>query len=586
MKRWFSVLCLVVIMSMLATACAAPTPQVIKETVQVEKVVEKPVEKIVEKQVVQTQVVEKQVEKQVVVTATPKPLPKDAKLSLSIFRGMDSWDPKNAYSPLIEKAVGFPIFWNGVPGADYVEKRNVIMASGNYPNAIQLGVCEPAFQQYYDDGLLLPLDDYLKKHPVVWNMYPQEVWDALRQKDGKIYTIPRLGGVYYPQVLNYRRDWLDALGMKEPKTLDEFRAYLQAVKDKDPGKIGKDKLIPFVPNRLSGGQGLALTWVEPIMAAFGTPYNTWIPSPQDPNKIVYAPTLPEFKDALVYLRGLMKDGLMDQTYLVSKDRGLFKYYAGTVGATTDWPQFVNLRREAIQNAIKDAKPVLNYVPGLVGPKGVKGGPVLTPDPRGDCNPSFALTMSASPAQAEAFFKLLEWEWTDGHQLLTLGVEGKSFDVVNGVAKRRGRDAILKDSPEYDLYMLDRLLLVPLPKDMVFRSDNPAYADIPENEMKYVTPVLNDTIQNWVNLNYAVNTNDKVITDNIADIQSKTEEFASKVILNPNLDVNAEYDAYLKALKQTKFDEVAAKINELNKVKDVQASWKALQANYKAAMEAK
>ena len=159
-------------------------------------------------------------------------------------------------------------------------------------------------------------------------------------------------------------------------------------------------------------------------------------------------------------------------------------------------------------------------------------------------------------------------------------------MVDGVAKRRGRDAILKASPEYDLYMLDRLLLIPHPKDMMFRSDNPTYADIPENEMKYVTPVLNDTIQNWVDLNYAVNTNDKVIADNIADIQSKTEEFASKVILNPNLDVNVEYDAYLKALKQVKFDEVAAKINELNKVKDVQASWKALQASYKAAMEAK
>ena len=314
MKRWFSVLCLVTILSMLVTACAAPTPQIIKETVQVEKVVEKPVEKVVEKQVVQTQVVEKQVEKQVVVTATPKPAAKDAKTSLNIFRVGDSWDPKNAYLPLIEKATGLTLFWQEIPSTDYLEKRNVVMASGNYPDVINLGVSEVAFQQYYNDGLLLPLDDYLKKHPIVWNAFPPEIWEALRQKDGKIYTIPRMSGIF-PQTVNYRRDWADALKLEQPKTLDEFRAFLQAVKDKDPGAIGKDKLIPLVPNRLSGGGGLALTWVEPIMAAFGTPYNAWIPSPQDPNKIVYAPTLPEFKDALVYVRNLMKDGLLDQTHL-------------------------------------------------------------------------------------------------------------------------------------------------------------------------------------------------------------------------------------------------------------------------------
>jgi ABC-type glycerol-3-phosphate transport system substrate-binding protein len=584
MKRWFSVLCLVTILSMLVTACAAPTPQIIKETVQVEKVVEKPVEKVVEKQVVQTQVVEKQVEKQVVVTATPKPAAKDAKTSLNIFRVGDSWDPKNAYLPLIEKATGLTLFWQEIPSTDYLEKRNVVMASGNYPDVINLGVSEVAFQQYYSDGLLLPLDDYLKKHPIVWNAFPPEIWEALRQKDGKIYTIPRMSGIF-PQTVNYRRDWADALKIEQPKTLDEFRAFLQAVKDKDPGAIGKDKLIPLVPNRLSGGGGLALTWVEPIMAAFGAPYNAWIPSPQDPNKIVYAPTLPEFKDALVYVRNLLKDGLLDQTYLVSKERGLFKYYAGTVGATTDWPQFINLRREAIQNAYKDAKPVLNYIPGLTGPKGVKGGPVITPNLRGD-NQSMSLTISATPAEVEAFFKMLEWQSTDGYPLMTMGVEGKSYDVVNGVPKRRGRDAILKNDPQYDLYMLDRLWLVEPPKWFAFRPDTPSFADIPENEMKYVQGVLKDTVQNWAILNYGMNTNDKVILDNITDIQAKTEEFASKVILNPNLDVNAEYDAYLKAVKQSKLDEVTAKVNELNKVKDVQAAWKAMQTSFMSSMEAK
>jgi peptide/nickel transport system substrate-binding protein len=66
-KKWSTVLGVIVILSMLLSACATPTPQVIEKIVEkpvekiVEKVVEKPVEKVVEK------------EKQVVVTATPVP---------------------------------------------------------------------------------------------------------------------------------------------------------------------------------------------------------------------------------------------------------------------------------------------------------------------------------------------------------------------------------------------------------------------------------------------------------------------------------------------------------------------------------
>ena len=74
MRKFYTVpVLLVLLASMILSACAAPTPQV------VEKVVEKPVvqTQVVEKQVVQTQVVKEVqtqvVEKQVVVTATPEP---------------------------------------------------------------------------------------------------------------------------------------------------------------------------------------------------------------------------------------------------------------------------------------------------------------------------------------------------------------------------------------------------------------------------------------------------------------------------------------------------------------------------------
>ena len=68
-KKWSVLLGVLIIASMILTACQAPTPQVVEKIVVQTQVVEK------EKQVVQTQVVEKTVEKVVVATAAPTAKP-------------------------------------------------------------------------------------------------------------------------------------------------------------------------------------------------------------------------------------------------------------------------------------------------------------------------------------------------------------------------------------------------------------------------------------------------------------------------------------------------------------------------------
>ena len=92
-------LSILVVASMILTACPAPTPQVVEKVVQQTVVVEKPVEKLVEKLVQQTVVVEKpvQVTQQVVVTATPAPpkartLPLD-KVRISVSSKLTNLDP-------------------------------------------------------------------------------------------------------------------------------------------------------------------------------------------------------------------------------------------------------------------------------------------------------------------------------------------------------------------------------------------------------------------------------------------------------------------------------------------------------------
>ena len=86
MKRLLVLVSLITILALLASACAAPAPQVVEKVVKETVVVEK--EKIVEK--VSTQVVEKIVERKVEITPVTTPLPTELGGTLVVGRGGDS----------------------------------------------------------------------------------------------------------------------------------------------------------------------------------------------------------------------------------------------------------------------------------------------------------------------------------------------------------------------------------------------------------------------------------------------------------------------------------------------------------------
>ncbi|MDF2713224.1 MAG: extracellular solute-binding protein family 1 [Paenibacillus sp.] len=470
-------------------------------------------------------------------------------VTFSILQRGDSWDPDNAYVPIIEQATNTKLNYQMIPNNDYENKRNVVMASGDYPNVIRLRSTEAMYKKYVDDGLLVPLDAYLDKYPEVKNAFPKEMWEANRYKDNKIYHIPRITGVY-PVTIAYRKDWAEKLGIPEPKTTAEFKAMLKAFKDKNPGNV-KD-LLPFTPNNNS------VDWVSPFLSAFGADYMAWQPAKDNPKKLVFSSALPEFKDGLLYLRDLRKEGLLDMEWMVGKNRGLFKFYGSQAGTTTDWPQFIDLRTEAIRKVDPNGK--VGYITSLTGPTGVKSGTVITPNEQ---DFGTAITKGTTPEQIDAFFRVLKWMYTDGADTMMYGVEGKTYNVVNGAKVRFGRDAVLKDNPKYDLYMLDRVPLAQQPSIFEFNPEN--FAQIPADDFKYVSDILKLANAN-AHKNYMVYKDDPVINDNYNKIKTLVEEVASKIILDPGLDADKVFGDYLAKLKQNKLDEITEAVNKLNPVK--------------------
>jgi len=62
---------------------------------------------------------------------------------------------------------------------------------------------------------------------------------------GKIFSIPSARVALAQRNIFIRKDWLDKLGMKVPTNINEFYNALVAFRDKDPGNVGRNRVVPY-----------------------------------------------------------------------------------------------------------------------------------------------------------------------------------------------------------------------------------------------------------------------------------------------------------------------------------------------------
>ena len=115
------------------------------------------------------------------------------------------------------------------PLSDALQKRNLMLASGDYPDLILTDwptvFTKSDIMQYgVKEGVLLPITDYIDKYGN--NMkrifeYNPSYRDKCVAPDGEIYGFARFSECYhcsaYPKIY-LRQDWMDKLGLKMPET--------------------------------------------------------------------------------------------------------------------------------------------------------------------------------------------------------------------------------------------------------------------------------------------------------------------------------------------------------------------------------
>ena len=128
--------------------------------------------------------------------------------------------------------------------------------------------------------------------------------------NGKQMALPGTANVNQRPLLWVRKDWLDALNLQPPKTLDEIINVAQQFMQKDPGGNGPGNTIGINCYREWAFQGYANQYgMEPICYSYGAYPAAWVFN--DSGEAVYGSVQPEMKEALRKIRSMFETGILD-----------------------------------------------------------------------------------------------------------------------------------------------------------------------------------------------------------------------------------------------------------------------------------
>ena len=269
----------------------------------------------------------------------------------------------------------------------------------------------------YIDSYLPDLKRLLGSDPA----YPGK--DFIRRnadpQTGAIYSIPSYRVAIAQRNIFIRKDWLDKLGLPVPTNFNQFYQALRAFKDRDPGGVGANRVVPFGQNSdvRWGLANLIHHFINPRMSD----RDRWVYNIAD--RYIY---MDGYKRGVQEMNKWYNEGLIfrDFPLMVTADDFYNQIKSGVVGAfcqnwdmpyRTDYRLLEDLRRNV---------PGADYVPIDV----VQNKDMMDKVGLQIFIPSF------SPNK-DAALKYLNWlAKPENYRFLQIGHEGINHEMVNGVPR--------------------------------------------------------------------------------------------------------------------------------------------------------
>ncbi|MDF2962970.1 MAG: extracellular solute-binding protein [Paenibacillus sp.] len=440
----------------------------------------------------------------------------------------------------VEAKTNVQIKWNMNDGNSWKEKKNLMFASGDLPDAFYghyiLETDEVV--KYGYQKIFIPLEGLIEKHAPnfqkILNDNPAYKKE-LTAPDGHIYSLPTVDDAYpkSKDALFINKKWLDQLKLPLPTTPDEFYKALKAFKDNDMNGNGKKDEVPF------SFRVHAITGIYSMYGSFG------LLDKQDHiimknDQVVYTAIQPEYKEATKYFNKLFAEGLVDQEALTHDEKvygSKLRSKDKNVGAFVAWTA----------NTYMDMEQAADYVP-LLPLKGPDGKQVWNAYPAGVLSKgAFAITSSNKNPE-------ITMRWID------YMYEPKvSLQAVNGTI-----GTVMKDNGDGTLGYMDppagmnanefRHSTSPGSTSVFAKTkDAPQVTGRPNDkgEMeKMYSPFLDKNI--FPNLYFSAEESD-ARARYLTDIDAYVKKMQAKWLMQGGID--SEWDDYVKKLKEMNLDKL-------------------------------
>lgn len=248
--------------------------------------------------------------------------PLKEKKSLKMLTNSAPLAPKDPNEKLIfqrlEKETNVHIDWINYTYEQFADKKNLLLASGDFPDALFVAAMSDAdLLKYSKQGVIISVEDLIDKYmpnlKKIYEEYPQYK-ASVTAPDGHMYSFPwieELGaGKESIHEVNdmawINKKWLDKLALPIPKTTDELEKTLIAFKNNDLNGNGQKDEIPMSFVGVSGNEG-----PQYLYGAFGMGDNNDHTLVTNDGKVVYTRTDKGYKEAIKYMNKLQTQGLID-----------------------------------------------------------------------------------------------------------------------------------------------------------------------------------------------------------------------------------------------------------------------------------
>jgi putative aldouronate transport system substrate-binding protein len=437
---------------------------------------------------------------------------------------------------------------------------NLLIASNTAPDIITEFDAADGYMAWLGQGVLQEID---------MKQVNQYAPDFVKYEGANVLKYGKIKGKQYflpgkrPTPLDssfitmIRQDWLDKVGLKNPKTCDELFNVLSAFKTKDPGKIGANKVIPMTLDYNGATNAATANWIY-------RPSNY-----SDLEKYMYSDVSvgalswePERK-RLQFFNKLYNAGLVSPEFMLDTDSSKARaaFMNGYGGIWSEYiaqdAGYIDTLKKNVPTAKLSALYPYTYKPGQVStcyyytpPVGLMNG------------------INKNCKHVPEVLKYLNWlSKPENLATLEFGIEGKTYKVENGkkvITNYTGKEQLVNGS-NGDYYGL-----VTAGIDMgsayanmkqIICAAGPQYEYLIEDTYKYLYKPYNVGVSN-VFIPEVVKTQ----TTYASSLITKYKQYCSQLIIAKPSEFDSKYKAFSKDYLESGYQKI------LDEKKQVYNEW--------------